>query len=52
LKIYVRRDSFHEIMTRVSAENAAFKQAIEAKFDRQDAKIDRILERMASKAIP
>jgi hypothetical protein len=50
LKTFVRRDSFHEIMSRVSSENASFKSAIEAKFDRQDAKIDRLLERMVGGA--
>lgn len=46
LRTFVRRDSFHEIMSRVSAENASFKQVIEARFDRQDAKIDRLIERL------
>jgi hypothetical protein len=49
LKTYVRRDSFHEIMNRVSSENAAFRQVIEARFDRQDVKIDRIIERQGAR---
>lgn len=51
LKTFVRRDSFHQIMERVSAENNAFKAMIEARFDRQDAKMDRLIERMAAAAI-
>lgn len=47
LKTYVRRDSFHEIMNRVSSESAAFRQVMEARFDRQDVKIDRLIERQA-----
>lgn len=51
LKTFVRRDSFHEIMSRVSAENQSFKQALEARFDRQDAKIDRLIERLGAKPV-
>ncbi len=46
-KTFVRRDSFHEIMNRASAENAAYKQAIEARLDRQEAKIDKLIEVIA-----
>jgi hypothetical protein len=43
-KTFVRRDSFHEIMNRVSAENAAFKETLKERLDRQEQKLDRLIE--------
>ena len=44
-KTFVRRDSFHEIINRVSAENSSFKEMIGERLDRQEAKIDKLIER-------
>jgi len=43
---FVRRDSFNEVMTRASAENAAYREEIMARLDRQEMKMDRLLERV------
>lgn len=45
-KVFVRRDSFHEIINRLSEQNSDFRKAMHDRLDRQEAKIDKLVDRL------
>jgi len=44
-KTFVRRDSFHEFLRQISVRNDAFERDVKERLDRQEKKLDRLIER-------